>query len=450
MERVDVVVVGAGSAGCVTARRCAELGLKTLLLDRKSRELVGNKVCGDEVSKSHFDATGIDYPMGDEVAGRIAGADVYPPSMTGEMKVRGWADFDGWTLNRLRFGQRLLLEAVQAGVRVECECHVTEPLVQGSRVVGVEYQRLNTDQSVSVNAKLVVDASGFAAVIRNKIDDEYVEKYVDSSDVALCHREILRLSMPLAEPEVAHVYLGSTFAPGGYAWVFPRGPNEVNAGVGIGGGRAGASPRQLMLKFREDNPLFYGSEVIHSGGGAVPVRRPLKSCVGNGVAFVGDAALQANPIHGGGIGVGMRAATVLGEAAKEAIARRDTSVRGLWSYNVRFMAGVGRRLASLEVFRRFLQAVDDDDLDFGFARRILEPSDLILANQGEGISLGPLAKLKRLRRGIGRPRLLVQLNRAVSLMKRMNRLYSDYPTRPEDLEHWNAEVLDLIERCRFS
>ncbi|MFW9806725.1 MAG: FAD-dependent oxidoreductase, partial [Candidatus Thorarchaeota archaeon] len=58
MKRPDVVIIGAGSAGCVTARRCAELGLKTLLLDRKPLESVGQKVCGDEISKSHFEATG--------------------------------------------------------------------------------------------------------------------------------------------------------------------------------------------------------------------------------------------------------------------------------------------------------------------------------------------------------------------------------------------------------
>ncbi|RLI49736.1 MAG: geranylgeranyl hydrogenase, partial [Candidatus Thorarchaeota archaeon] len=68
MRCVDVIIVGAGSAGCVTARRCAEMGLRTLILEKKPRELIGKKVCGDEISKSHFDATGIDYPTGDEVS----------------------------------------------------------------------------------------------------------------------------------------------------------------------------------------------------------------------------------------------------------------------------------------------------------------------------------------------------------------------------------------------
>ena len=81
LKRIDVVVIGAGTAGCVTARRCAELGLQTLLLDRKPKNEVGRKVCGDEISKSHFEATGINSPQGDEISSVIDGADVYPPSM---------------------------------------------------------------------------------------------------------------------------------------------------------------------------------------------------------------------------------------------------------------------------------------------------------------------------------------------------------------------------------
>ncbi|MFX1370158.1 MAG: FAD-dependent oxidoreductase, partial [Promethearchaeota archaeon] len=111
-----MIVVGAGSAGCVAARRCSEMKLKTLLIDKKPQNLIGQKVCGDEISKSHFEATGIDFPQGDEISAVIAGADVYPPNMKNELKVRGWAEFDGWTVNRLNFGQRLLKEAISEGV----------------------------------------------------------------------------------------------------------------------------------------------------------------------------------------------------------------------------------------------------------------------------------------------------------------------------------------------
>ncbi|TFF91073.1 NAD(P)/FAD-dependent oxidoreductase, partial [Candidatus Thorarchaeota archaeon] len=337
LKRPDVIVVGAGSAGCVTARRCAEMGLRTLMLDRKQRNEVGRKVCGDEISKSHFEATGIDFPGGDEISTVIAGADVYPPSMTNELKVRGWKDFDGWTVDRLKFGQRLLQEAIRAGVYFYPECHVKEPILRGDQVVGVAYKDLANDEEQRAHAKVVVDASGFAGVIRSKIDHPYIEDKIDKEDVALCYREILELDEPLSEPEVAQVFLGGKTAPGGYAWMFPKGSQEVNAGVGICGGEGRGSPRSYFSDFKEDYPLFNESSVKEASGGAVPVRRPLMSLVTDGVAFVGDAALQTNPIHGGGIGAGMRAGTILGEVAKEAIARRNPTAKGLWTYNTRYL-----------------------------------------------------------------------------------------------------------------
>ncbi len=426
------------------------MGLRTLMLDRKPRERVGSKVCGDEISKSHFEATGIDYPGGEEISTVIAGADVYPPSLSNELRVRGWKDFDGWTVDRWKFGQRLLQEAILAGVYFYPDCHVKEPILRSEQVVGIAYQDLKTREDHRVYSKLVIDASGFAAVLRNKIDHPYVEKEIDKEDVALCYREILKLSEPLREPEVARVFLGGDIAPGGYAWMFPKGVEEVNVGVGVCGGKGRGSPKSHFLEFKKEYPLFEGSEVLESSGGAVPVRRPMMSLVGDGVAFVGDAALQTNPIHGGGIGAGMRAGTILGEVAKEAIAGRNPTAKGLWTYNTRYLSDFGSRLASLEIFRRLLQQVSDEEMDFGFEKRLLEADDLMNANRGEGFSMGPLEKLKRFQRGIKNIRLLMKIQKAASLMKKIANLYENYPLRPNGLEKWNEQVLGVIEQADFS
>jgi len=449
LRRPDVVIVGAGSAGCVTARRCAELGLRTLLVDRKEKSLVGQKVCGDEISKSHFDATGIERPKGDEISQVILGADVYPPSMKNELQVRGWKDFDGWTVNRLLFGQRLLREALDAGVIFRENYHVKEPTVKGDEVVGIECLNLDSKDEISITAKLIIDASGFASVIRKKLDLPYVEKEIAKEDVALCYREILELKVPLAEPQVARVLLGGVWAPQGYAWIFPKGPQTVNVGVGIGGGDGRGSPKVHFQKLKDQYPLLFGSKLLEGKGGAVPVRRPISSLVSNGVAFVGDAAFQVNPIHGGGIGAGMRAGIILAEVAKEAIARKNTTARGLWYYNTRFLSGFGTRLASLEIFRRLLQSVSDSDMNFGFEKRILEADDLMAANRGDGLSLSIADKMKRLGRGISKISLLRKLQKASKLMRRISTHYAQYPSRPIDFDTWVIEQEKIIQDAVF-
>ncbi|TXT55166.1 MAG: hypothetical protein BAJATHORv1_40075 [Candidatus Thorarchaeota archaeon] len=449
MKRADVVVIGAGSAGSVTARRCSEMGLKTVLLDRKPRFLIGQKVCGDEISRSHFDATGIDYPQYDEISSSISGADVYPPNLENELRVRGWAEFDGWTVHRLNFGQRLLNDAMRSGVEFHSDCHVTRPIMRGEQVVGVEYKDLSNKEELSISSKLVVDASGFAGVFRSKIDNDLIEASIEKEDVALCYREIIRLKSPLAEPEVARVLLGGKYAPSGYAWVFPKGEQEVNVGVGITGGQGKGSPKSYYFKFRDEYPLLFDSEVLDSGGGAVPVRRPIKSLVADGIAFVGDAALQVNPIHGGGIGAGMRAGIILGEVAKRAIARRELTAKGLWHYNMRFQSGFGQRLASLEIFKRLLQDVTDEEMDFGFEKRLLEADDLMAANRGDGLSLSPLDKLKRVKRGIGKIGLLRKLQSAATLMKKMSAAYKNYPSHLSGLDEWNNQILEIVNQAVF-
>jgi hypothetical protein len=114
------------------------------------------------------------------------------------------------------------------------------------------------------------------------------------------------------------------------------------------------------------------------------------------------------------------------------------------------MSGFGRRLASLEIFRRLLQQVADDDLEFGFVKRILEPADLIAANHGEGISLGLFTRLKRAKRGIRRLGLLMKLQKAASLMKRIDRLYAHYPVSTYGFDKWNESVVQQIDEAEFS
>ncbi len=255
--------------------------------------------------------------------------------------------------------------------------------------------------------------------------------------------------MPLAEPEVARVFLGGKYAPQGYGWIFPKGKQQVNAGVGISGGQGRGSPKALFMDFKEDYPLLFRSKVIAAGGGAVPVRRPVWSLVGNGVAFVGDAALMVNPIHGGGIGAGMRAGIILGEVAKEAIARKNTSAKGLWHYNTRFLSNFGRRLASLEIFKRLLADVSDDEMDYGFEKRILEAGDLMAANKGDGFQISAFNKLKRVKRAAGKLGLLRSIQRAASLMKKIDKAYAQYPSSPEGLEHWKTNVQNIIDSAVF-
>ena len=79
MEKFDVIVVGAGTAGCLAAKTVAEAGLKTCLIDSKKREEIGAKVCGDALGEHHLTYLGLSKPQGSELEKKIEGVQIYSP-----------------------------------------------------------------------------------------------------------------------------------------------------------------------------------------------------------------------------------------------------------------------------------------------------------------------------------------------------------------------------------
>ena len=65
--KFDAVVVGAGTAGCLAAKTIAESGLKVCLVERKPKEAIGEKVCGDALGEHHLKTLGLEKPQSGEL-----------------------------------------------------------------------------------------------------------------------------------------------------------------------------------------------------------------------------------------------------------------------------------------------------------------------------------------------------------------------------------------------
>ena len=118
-------------------------------------------------------------------------------------------------------------------------------------------------------------------------------------------------------------------------------------------------------------------EIESTGGGVVPVRRPLWSCADNGIMFIGDAACHVNPLHGGGIDPSMRAGYHAALRAKEAIDAGDYSINKLWGYNVNIMHTFGAEFAALDLLRIALQKLSNSSLNFGLEKNILSNKEIL-------------------------------------------------------------------------
>ncbi len=446
LEEFDVIVAGAGTGGCLAAKTAAEAGLQVCLIDAKGKEEIGRKICGDAIGKHHFDSLGLKEPTANELERVMEGVRIYSPDRGTSYVVRG-ENLYGFILNRHRFGQRLVKEALDAGAVLHDATQVLEPIMEEGFVRGVSVKNPKTEEKNALRSSLVVEATGFFAAVRKKLKPEVgIEVRVDNRDVEACYREIRLLKQPLDEPSLCQIYIIQAISPGGYYWIFPEKGNKVNVGLGVAITGRFPNPKDQLYKHVLSQPLFENSSIIDKGGWYVPTRRPLDSIVGNGILVVGDAACQVNPIHGGGMGPSMTGGMLAGKVAAEALEKDDVSREGLWRYNLDYIKDYGAKQAGLEVFRILLQNLDDEDLNYGMQYRLLTEEDVLKASMGEDVRVTITDKARRAFRGVKKLSVLRKLRNAAKSMNEIKAWYRNYPSSPKDFEKWRAGAKKLFEK----
>lgn len=445
MKDFDVIVVGAGTAGCVTAKTTAEAGLEVGIVDIKPREKIGEKICGNAIGKHHFDKLGLDCPSGNELRSTIEGIVIHSPDMETMFQIKSEMLY-GFIVNRLLFGQRLLRLAIDSGATLLDSTQAIEPILKNNAIVGISAREMGKKNKIQIRSKVVVDASGFQAVLRKKLPQEIgIDTNVNNEDVEACYREIRQLGEGVTSPEFCEIYIDQKTAPGGYYWIFPEGDTKTNVGVGVCMKKDFPKPKNQLYGEVLSKPLFKGSFVISGGAWYVPTRRPLDCMVGNGIVMVGDSACQVNPIHGGGIGPSMMGGKLAGETIVEALDKGDLTSKGLWRYNVKYAQSYGAKQAGLDIFRLFLlQGISDEEINYGMKYQLVTEEDVLKTSMGENVHLNITETSKRALKGLGKLSMLRRLRKAAKLMREIKTLYVDYPTSPKDFEKWKKKVHELI------
>lgn len=447
----DLIIVGAGTGGTTAARFAAKKGLDVCLIDRKDRYDIGKKICGDAVGKEIFDMLQISPPSGKEKSCDIKGAKLYSPNRKKCIKMIDPKQ-TGYIVDRLEFGQRLLKEALDTGVETFKDQTMALDLIYDNdrHVSGVRVKTKDGNKK-ELNSKIVIDASGYHSPLRKKIESPLIEKDLSDEDAILCYREII--NFPARDQEVQDVeyitiILDQEKAPGGYIWYFPKNRYSINLGLGVYpkfGGKVKDYYKEYAFKeFVHSSNL----EIISSGGGVVPVRRPLWSCVADGIMFVGDAASQVSPLHGGGIDPSMRGGYYAAQTAFDAIQADDYSIHRLWDYNRKVMTGFGAEFAALDLLRRVLQNLSNTDLNFGLEKEILTASEILqVAGTGE-VSLSLWDMAFKAFKGISRPNLLLDLNYLRIRMNEISNLYKAFPQKVTYFEDWKDRVKEIYSKIK--
>ncbi|NIO38181.1 geranylgeranyl reductase family protein [Candidatus Bathyarchaeota archaeon] len=448
MARFDTIVVGAGTAGCLAAKTMAESGLKVCLIDRKERDEIGEKVCGDALGEHHLKTVGLEKPQAGELEKRIEGVKIFSPDLESAFTI-AYRDYIGYMLNRRLFGQWLLKQVVDTDAVLMDSTQCLEPIIEKGKVTGISARKVKTGENMKLKGKVVLDASGFFGVIRRKLPPEMrIETEVAAEDVEACYREIRQLKEEAEETKYCEIYLNQKITPGGYTWIFQKGGAKVNAGLGVCMRRGFPNPRSQFETSILPKPLFQGSLLLKRGAWYDPTRRPLDNIVGNGVAVLGDAACLVNPIHGGGIGPSMLSGYLAGKTVVEALEAGDVSQKKLWRYNYKYMEMYGTKQAGLDVFRMLLLTSRDEDLNYGMKHELMTEDDVLNAGLGKEFQFKVTETARRVFRGLKRMRFLNKLRLTVKLMNRVKAHYANYPEAPEEFEEWRRKTRALFQEVQ--
>jgi digeranylgeranylglycerophospholipid reductase len=164
------------------------------------------------------------------------------------------------------------------------------------------------------------------------------------------------------DADTCDFYFSREFAPGGYAWIFPKGSKTANVGLGIAGNFARQqSPDNYMDLFLEK--FFPDGSVLSKTVGGVPVDKTLKELIKPGFMVIGDAAHQTNPISGGGIVSGMIAGKIAGLVAAKAVKKGQYEKKDLMPYAKEWDKRVGRSHERYYRLKEALMKFDDQQFD---------------------------------------------------------------------------------------
>ncbi|MEW5936408.1 MAG: NAD(P)/FAD-dependent oxidoreductase [Candidatus Thermoplasmatota archaeon] len=353
----DVVVVGAGPAGSTAARYAALHGADVLVIEK--RQEIGSPVrCGEGLSANWLEAHGIS-PDPKWVRNEVSGARVISPGgHVFKIGAEHAGDEVGLVIERDLFDRMLAEMAVRAGAELWVKTAALGILKDEGRVVGVRAERMG--ERFDVHAPLIIAADGYESQVARWAG---IDTTLDPKDIMSCLQ--YRMVGIECDRRYCDFYLGNARAPGGYNWVFPKGGDMANVGIGVQLSRlrSPGETKGYLDRFVDANPSLKKGEVLEIVAGAVSVCAPIERTVGDGIMLVGDAARQIDPLTGGGVANACKAAKIAGEVAAQALEARDFSEGFLMRYDQGWRAALETKLYRSYLAKEKLQRLSDDALD---------------------------------------------------------------------------------------
>jgi digeranylgeranylglycerophospholipid reductase len=349
--KYDVIVVGAGPAGSATAKAAAEKGAEVLVLEKRAE--IGVPVqCGEAFGKTGMTNAGI-KPSPKWIAKKLKYSCLVSPNGS-KVCFRN----EAYVLERRIFDKQLAIQAAKAGARYQVRSNVVDLKKTNGKFDRVIVESFGEKEEF--NGKIVVGADGFNSKVARWTDMARAL----STKYSATGLQYEMVNMDLESDETEYIFFGKDVAPGGYAWIFPKGKDVANVGLGFTTeGREAKNAFNYLNRFVKENEMTKNASPINIVAGGIPLIRPLKRTVKENVLLVGDSARQIYSLAGAGIGYSILCGGIAGNVAGKAISEGVVNEDRLMEYDNEWRSRFGKELELAFRIKEIVSEFSDEELD---------------------------------------------------------------------------------------
>jgi digeranylgeranylglycerophospholipid reductase len=312
--KCDVLVVGASPAGLMAAFSAAQGGAEVILVDRDPAGL-------DHAANTLFE--GMAGPSGVKVEDcylkkELEGMRILSPSGQGIT-----IPAKGYFIDRKKFDEHYLGLAKSSGVTIMVGLAKNSRQEGSGRTVSLEID----GGEEQIRARMVVDASGVSSSLAHQAG---LQPMRHPEDIAWAMEA--EVMLPELGEEMFFQYWIGSMAPGWKATFSPAGGDRATLGVFVRGHGQNVQPffRGFLKIFKAYKKAQYRDiedlKILFVRRGGDPICVLPGEIVADSLMITGGAAAQS------GLAYSMRAGTICGSVAAEAVAARDVSGKALSRY----------------------------------------------------------------------------------------------------------------------
>ncbi|MHA1752789.1 MAG: geranylgeranyl reductase family protein [Candidatus Helarchaeota archaeon] len=352
MMKFEVVIIGAGPAGSITAYTLAKRDVNVLIIE-KQRQIGSSVHCAGGIIGSILERLKLIKKLEKYgvIKSNISAIKFIAPDKN--MALFKLNRTIGHVVDRSKFDDCLATLAVNKGAILYLNSKFVK--INGfNNNNGINIKIRQNNKLITLNTKILVGADGVKSQVANQAGFNVQLKYLGYG-YSFDFDNVSNINSNMME-----VYFSEKI-PGGYSWIFPTGNSSANFGCG-GLGKSNFYYKKVfeyfIKKFPDINKKFKFAIKKRFTGGIVPISSPPRSCVKKNILIVGDAANQINSITAEGIRFSLLCGKIAGLVINYAL---QTNLQFLKNYDRYWRQFLGKEVFFSKILRDFFFRFNNDD-----------------------------------------------------------------------------------------